>query len=528
MWLRDAVARVTATLAIVGVGEAWSGLPQPGVRLAGLRAAVEEASVETTWPAPAVGDVVAFAGDWPGESLVGQVRSVQRLGERWMADVVPLEDQAGSLWRLPSLRRVRSTRTWIAVSELVPLAAAYVRESDAWAIERVGEVASEGLNGTAVGLVRRADGYRRLEDDYSPGGLSPRLDYEGERAALEAYEKLKQRLVVDTALVGGLGGLATYLLAGLADATAFVLGATSSLVYVVLLGKAADKAGEEGSDISDARLAPLAFAFLTLAAYHVVADPASIRPLSFLPRDEFVAAAAGVLVYRLPILAREIARVDRDEVLELAPGSVGVAARARREQQRNTPVATTRNALKTVLVLCGPPATGKTTLAKALVAADDRFVRATWAPAEDDPLDPLATRRDVVVDSSDGLLTREELLDRPDGKVAVVDCDVDAAKQLLGIRGARLVGVWVSLDSLEDLETRLQQAEVERALRTNPTDTDLLAEKVNANVRGRLASIVEDIDFGVTSDLFEFTIINDKSIDDALAALTKAVKYVFI
>ena len=58
------------------------------------RAAVDGEADDLALPEPRVGDVVAYAGDWPGESVVGQIRSLQPRGGDWLADVVLLEDQA--------------------------------------------------------------------------------------------------------------------------------------------------------------------------------------------------------------------------------------------------------------------------------------------------------------------------------------------------------------------------------------------------------------------------------------------------
>ena len=71
----------------------------------------------------------------------------------------------------------------------------------------------------------------------------------------------------------------------------------------------------------------------------------------------------------------------------------------------------------------------------------------------------------------------------------------------------KLTGVWVSLDSLDEIEGRLkEEAENE--------------EKLKAG----LQQVISDIEWGVLSGLFEFTIINDNPAE-SLMELRRAVAY---
>ena len=57
---------------------------------------------------------------------------------------------------------------------------------------------------------------------------------------------------------------------------------------------------------------------------------------------------------------------------------------------------------------------------------------------------------------------------------------------------------------------------------------DDLAAAVAATVKARLATVVDDIDFGVRSPMFEFTIITSALDEDAAyAKLQRAAGYVF-
>ena len=155
MMLRCAVAFVASILSTHAL------VPHATSRVHRRLAAADAPEVEM--PEPRVGDVVAFAGDWPGESKVGQIRSLQPRGAAWLADVVPLEDQANDVWRLPSAARARKRRVAVDVAELVPLEATAAGEDDAFVLARqeTAEPASKALTGSAVGLLPKAAGYRQ-------------------------------------------------------------------------------------------------------------------------------------------------------------------------------------------------------------------------------------------------------------------------------------------------------------------------------------------------------------------------------
>ena len=282
--------------------------------------------------------------------------------------------------------------------------------------------------------------------------------------------------------------------------------------------------------------------------------------LRVIPFDEFACAALGVVAYRVPLLARQVfGGGGAEDIAAMLPGSLGKGARELVKQrdaaaedgdgEAEALAAAARRARQTVLVVCGPPGAGKSTLVDRLVAADPRFAAPRWLSTDRDSADDVVDEaafdgRDdlaVVFGGDEALaeeettlldravpkkrgLARAELVDRADGKTCVLDCDVETARRLEGLAGVRLVGVWVSLDSLGALRERLTKVEAGRALARSD---DVDAAQVAAVVSERLSTVVDDIDFGVRSPMFEFTIITSDAEALSFAKLQKAAAYVF-
>ena len=104
--------------------------------------------------------------------------------------------------------------------------------------------------------------------------------------------------------------------------------------------------------------------------------------------------------------------------------------------------------------------------------------------------------------------------------VVIVDADVALAKGLATIPKTRLIGVWVGLDSVAKFQSRLQE-QVDCGIISIPED-----ETRESVVRAKIREIVRDIEYGIVSGVFEFTILNDDP-EDSLKQLRTAAEYSF-
>merc|ERR1712071_2129 len=134
----------------------------------------------------------------------------------------------------------------------------------------------------------------------------------------------------------------------------------------------------------------------------------------------------------------------------------------------------------------------------------------------------VASNQEKIEDNIDETTTQGESLSSTDRveKVVVVDANVDLAKKLTQVKKARLIGIWVGLDSLEKFESRFKSKIADGSLKI-PLD-----ESEESIIRGKIREVVKDIEYGVVSGIFEFTILND-DFDTSLKQLEEAAQYCF-
>jgi len=102
----------------------------------------------------------------------------------------------------------------------------------------------------------------------------------------------------------------------------------------------------------------------------------------------------------------------------------------------------------------------------------------------------------------------------------VIDANVELARKLAKVSGLRLIGVWVGLNSVDEFEKRLG-AQFDSGELSIPED-----ETRESVIRARIREIVSEIEFGISSGIFEFTILNENE-DESLKQLREASSYCF-
>ena len=237
----------------------------------------------------------------------------------------------------------------------------------------------------------------------------------------------------------------------------------------------------------------------------------------------------GFLTYRVPLFLTQITDAFRElESGELVlPGSVGMAMQlATDDSTQGTPL-TDDSAIVTIFLVSGPQGTGRTDLVNRLVEeGKGKYVRPKMVDRNKDPATfERFERRDdfLFVDPSRRFgLTREGILSSAkeiaEDSVLLIDADVELAKKLKSLAGVRLIGVWVGLGSVDDFETRLGQ-EIDSGAIDVSED-----ESREGVIRARIREIVQEIEFGISCGIFEFTIINQDE-DESVKQLRDAAAY---
>ncbi|TFJ82576.1 hypothetical protein NSK_006002 [Nannochloropsis salina CCMP1776] len=441
-----------------------------------------------------LGDVVLFPGKWVGDTGIGQIRFLQltgdgRGGKEWIADLTPFKDVGEDLYRAEKGTRART----FPVSALQPLSHFYIGSSDAFKVPHKEEAGGEGM-GRRREPVRMAPGYRTEGFSLAPA----KVDAEAMAAARGKYQDLKRRILTDTAAFGGLATVAVGLNAGVEDAGIFLAGVAGSVLYLVLLTQRADamgQAGGEGGGLSKAGGGKPVH-----GGGGGGAGLAGGRLFNYVPQDEFWSATLGFLSYRVPMLGREVGEMlaRRSEGQRGQAGTLGGSVRAGmalvdrlqggREGGREGETAAAeaaggayRNEV-TVLVVSGPEGMGKRGLARRLVESDplQRYAEPVWVTTRA-PKEGEVDGRDYhfvedfafqVMREQGRFLTAyqeeagegrawfglrpSDVVDvmRKEGKVSVLALDAFAADKLLALGEARLIGVWVTLNTVDQLRGR--------------------------------------------------------------------------
>ncbi|CAN0179915.1 unnamed protein product [Ectocarpus sp. 12 AP-2014] len=489
-------------------------------------------------PFPKVGDVVRYKGKWENEVSFGEIRQLRKVEEsgEWRAYVLGLDSIGNDQYARKKNQKSKAED----VTTLRPVRAFYVRSVDGFKVMHNSDSGEP----------------RYISDAYELEGFElPKIEVDPVKfaAELESYEDLKRRLVVDAALFGAVGAFAAFQIFGADQGLLFALGALASVAYVILLEKTADNVASGKQDVAtklkgDARFAVPVVLVLALAAKNYIANPDDAVLFKLIPKQDFAAVMIGFIApARLPLLYREVKSSLRgDDVLDMLPGSIG-QGRAILRSMGESSGATADGAVEMagpqatrVIVVSGPKCLGKTTLVNKILAEDSRLAQPPWCTTRP----PRASE----VDGEDAFFTRQvkfEELERKGsflhvykdergesyglrledisaiaekGKVCVVDADMALVKALTSVGDLALIGVWVSLDSIEAIEERIRTTLISAgAAKDSPT--------LEADVRGMVRQAVEDIEYGVMSGVFDFTVINNSDEQESMETVRRAVEF---
>jgi guanylate kinase len=485
---------------------------------------------------PQVGDVVRYydldGGREDGQVLVGRVSFIQKnLGQEgsgWLLELAELEDVGDGYYADYPQRKRMSKKSVRDAGRVSPIAASFVRSENAWKVPV----------DSATGIPRvRAERYD--VDDYAGPFSGPNeIDQTVLDADAAIYGALKGKLLRYVAIAGLAGTLVTDLVKGTEDAIIYAAGAGASLGYLFFLTVKTDTVASPdsklGNNVANLRfLMPLPV-LIGIAFYNKSlgdANPVQGQgPFATITVEQFAAAILGFLTYRIPLFLSQLQDAFKDESGDMVlPGSAGVAMQIAKEKTKDVVPNAFSAELETVLLVSGPQATGRSELVQRLIQeGEGRYIAPNTVDRVKDSVkfERLESRDEfLAVDPSgrygttkEGILTaaRES---GPDS-VVVVDADVELARKLTNVPGIRLVGVWVGLNSVEDFEERLE-VQIDTGKIAVPQDETREGVK-----KARIREIVQEIEYGISSGVFEFTILNTDE-ESSLKQLREAASYCF-
>lgn len=494
-------------------------------------------------PFPKVGDLVRFydldGGKSKGQEFVGKITFIQpskkydedNVGSiTWMGEVTELDDLGDGYYDEYPSRKRRKSKLY-NLSELSPLIGSYVRTEAATKIPR-----------DKMGRVVPAFEKYNLVDYKGPQSMV--VNESVVQSDLQKYLQLKTQLLKDAALAGFAGTVVADLIGGFEVALVYAIGALAGVGYLFFLTIKTDTVGSPyakyGSNVSNLRfvlplLVLVGISFQNLTSGDHSPMNGSMNIFSTVTKEQFGSAMLGFLTYRLPLLVSQLVPEITNTSGITLPGSAGIAVQLARDSKANSKnkVDLLTDQLVTVFLVSGPSGTDRSNLVKKLIEdSGGKFVEPKYIDRVKEPV------LFEQLESKDGFLqvertgrygiTKNGILnavpksnDANDKKtVVVIDADVSLSQKLTSVGGTRIVGVWIGHDSLEKFEKNLN-LQIDSGMITIPED-----ETKESILRSQVRQIVKDIEYGIVSGIFEFTILND-DFDSSLSQLKNAAEYCF-
>ena len=516
---------------------------------------------------PQIGDIVRYydldGGDEKAQVLVGKISYVfgSRAYGGFSVEINELEDVGDGYFAeyASALRSRKGRKTERRLEQVSPIAASFVGVEQAYKVP---------IDSVTKLPKPRQETYDI--DEYEGPSFYANIDANVLEQDAENYAALKSKLFRNVLLTGLVGTIITNATYGSELAIIYFAGSVASLLYLFLLSIKTDTVAVNSQDntknLAGTPIANLRFGAPVLVLIGVSIwnsqkmssglgeDEFTMRMFDTVTQQQFGAACLGFLTYRLPLFVGQIR--DAFKALEAEdnggglesegislPGSAGVAAKllGRGTKIDGTDASSDSN-LVTILLVSGPQATGRPELVQRLLESQDGSENMLVAPQRVYRMDDGATYERLEnrgefleVNTSSGLTAdgimsaavglTEDGKELPNKNVVVVDASVDLAKKITtaNLKGnTRLICVWIGLNSVKDFEARLEQDIADGVLTVPMDDTK------ESFLRGRIKDIINEIDFGLGSGIFEFTVLNDASDPDkSLKELKEAASYAF-
>jgi hypothetical protein len=521
---------------------------------------------------PQIGDVVRYydldGGEAKGQVLVGKISYVfgSKAYGGYSVELYELENVGDGYFAeyASALRSRKGRKTERRLEEVSPIAASFVG----------GEQAYKVPIDAATKLPRTRQETYDI-DQYEGPSFYASVDANILERDAEKYEALKSKIFRNVLLTGLVGTIVTNASYGVELAVIYFAGSLASLLYLFLLSVKTDTVAVNSEDntknLSGTPIANLRFGapILVLVGVSIwnsqkmssgLGDDFTFEMFDTVSREQFGATVMGFLTYRVPLFFGQIRDAFKnleaennaegaaamDSGVQL-PGSVGVAAKLlSRRKTSETESDGEASDLVSILLVSGPQATGRQELIQRLLteSEDDADLSRLVAPKrvvrmddgatyerlerrneflETDELETSGLTADGILDAARGML--EDGTEIPNKNAVVVDASVELAQKITNanLKGnTRLICVWVGLTTVKDFEARLEQ-DIAKGVLKIPED-----ESKESFLRGKIKNIINEIDFGLGSGVFEFTILNDfADPDKSLKELKEAASYCF-
>lgn len=519
---------------------------------------IEPSDFVSILPLPCENDIVKYPSKWPGNSDIGRLRNVFRSKEQgpWLCEILPMkEGKSNNILTVDNKAKMEIH----PLSSVQPVRSYFVRSENGYRV-------SFKVNSTEV--ILKAPSYNSLD-----GGFEFRRVVVNSTALasdFQSYSALKTRIIKSTILFGLFSSAVSWTLFGSEVSIPLLCGSFCGALYFFLLGLKTDSVGLQFSmsksptsssseGISNLRLSLPALTVIIIAIKNYFDGGSALSTFRMLSKEQFLGAMFGFMSYFFAILYSEVLKEMRiSDAVGILPGSFVEALKISQNLESNSKslaISNKAEGKEPLIFVTGPRAAGRNAVIENLVqkslsrqnggnlllqyvkllATDKTVVMSNpmrYTLVSEEKLRELRDRGDVIHESLENgffgqswkvALSYSELrAPAMAGKCAVLDASPSFFEKLSGLPGYKVINIWVSLQTKENFMKKsieLVQKELSSTLllpETNATVSERSAEEVVILVN----EAARDINYYMQkAPLFEFTILNDGTVDEKVQEL---------